>query len=400
MNELNLVTKTIVYSLFVCLFFIISWIYTDFWFQTFGLLIGFSLGLIFVRQFFFKTRKRINIILGGIVCAYLLLLGITHEIYNYVPFGEGKSIIIKNLNPSSNLSQNNSSFQYYNYSNSKIIYQDLDLDLSEIETVYSYQKFKSNSYIPLEIMELSAPDLLSFFSIFPYKKIAKVNFDSSPRFQNKLKEVSKNYEISKKIQVGGLETQMSWVNWFKSIGILLTIGLIVYLFAVIYPRKIIFKKVKPINGKFVFNKPMWSELVYSTCYFLILMYSLWLFFIADFSNEYIEKDQSSIILGWASLIFFSGVVIKKIVQQIYNINDEIIISNERIKIKNSGKFKGFKTFTKKEINTINFSDKYFSINNEEQIDYKSMNIKGYQAQIQKTIETLYNDKTINFVKED
>lgn len=395
-EQLSGTEKILAFVIFLLLVFFVGWIYADFWFQTIGLVIGFAVCL---SIYFFIPNKRLKLILGGLVGSYLLLLGISHQIYNSTSFNE--SLIIKNSSSPRLINENNSSFdEYYDYTQTKVVYQDSLIDFNDIELIYSSQRFKPNDYIPLQIVEYMAPNLTSFFSLFPYKKIAKVTLDSDLRFKNKLSSLNQLKKTTDEADVGGLEKVATWNNLFVNIGLFLFFGLLVYLGAVIYPKKMIFRKVKAIDGVYRFNKPMWAELVYAICYSLILIFSLWSFFIADFTNEYIENEKNATLLGWISTSFFSLLWLWKISNQIYNINDEIIISNEHIKIKNSGKFKGFKTFTKKEINTVNFSDEYFSINNEEQIEYKSMNIKGYKAQIQKTIETLYSDKTISFVKED
>jgi hypothetical protein len=113
----------------------------------------------------------------------------------------------------------------------------------------------------------------------------------------------------------------------------------------------------------------------------------------------IEDDESSPFAYAYLLVIFLFYPLYKFIRQISNINDEIVLSREYIKIKDYGNIVGEKIYPIKEISSITFSKEFFYVNDlsDSKHIYADMNIQGYKNQIETVIRSLYED--IEFKKE-
>ena len=348
-------------------------------------------------------NKTLKLILGGGLSGFLIVVFISHEIHNTPSFNmKDVSFIIK-TDDSTRVLEGHSSVlnKIYDYSNSEILYADKGIDFENINVIFSYQKFKENSVIPVYMQEYSAANFMGSFSLFKYKQNAEILLDLDDRFA-KYAGVDNNNKQAldeiKSLDFNSTEnTESSW-----TLGLLyFIIPLISYVVIKIVSKRIIFQKVNEENGTYTFNKPMWAEITYSSFYLFLLIGALWLWlsFDDDTYRSLIEDDESSPFAYAYLLVIFLFYPLYKCIRQISNINDEIVLSREYIKIKDYGNIVGEKIYPIKEISSITFSKEFFYVNDlsDSKHIYADMNIQGYRNQIETVIRSLYED--IEFKKE-
>lgn len=348
-------------------------------------------------------NKTLKLILGGGLSGFLIVVFISHEIHNTPSFNmKDVSFIIK-TGDSTRVLEGHSSVlnKIYDYSNSEILYADKGIDFENINVIFSYQKFKENSIIPVYMQEYSAANFVGSFSLFKYKQNAEILLDLDDRFA-KYAGVDNNNKQAldeiKNLDFNSAEnTESSW-----TLGLLyFIIPLISYVVIKIVSKRIIFQKVNEENGTYTFNKPMWAEIAYSSFYLFLLIGALWLWlsFDDDTYKSLIEDDESSPFAYTYLLVIFLFYPLYKFIRQISNINDEIVLSREYIKIKDYGNIVGEKIYPIKEISSITFSKEFFYVNDlsDSKHIYADMNIQGYRNQIETVMRSLYED--IEFKKE-
>ena len=348
-------------------------------------------------------NKTLKLILGGGLSGFLIIVFISHEIHNTPSFiMNDVSFIIKTGDSTSVLEGHSSVLnKIYDYSNSEILYADKGVDFENINIIFSYQKFKENSIIPVYMREYSAANFVGSFSLFRYKQNAEILLDTDERFA-KYAGVDNNNKQAldeiKNLDFSSIEsTESSW-----TLGLLyFIIPLILYVVIKIVAKRMIFQKVNEENGTYTFNKPMWAEITYSSFYLFLLIGALWLWLSFDDEayRSLIEDDESSPFAYAYLLVIFLFYPLYKFIRQISNINDEIVLSREYIKIKDYGNIVGEKIYPIKEISSITFSKEFFYVNDlsDSKHIYADMNIQGYRNQIETVIKSLYED--IEFKKE-
>ena len=379
--------------------FLVGFLASDFW----HISLAWTIVPIAIYLVSLLHNKTLKLILGGGLSGFLIIVFISHEIHNTPSFiMNDVSFIIKTGDSTSVLEGHSSVLnKIYDYSNSEILYADKGVDFENINIIFSYQKFKENSIIPVYMREYSAANFVGSFSLFRYKQNAEILLDTDERFA-KYAGVDNNNKQAldeiKNLDFSSIEsTESSW-----TLGLLyFIIPLILYVVIKIVAKRMIFQKVNEENGTYTFNKPMWAEITYSSFYLFLLIGALWLWLSFDDEayRSLIEDDESSPFAYAYLLVIFLFYPLYKFIRQISNINDEIVLSREYIKIKDYGNIVGEKIYPIKEISSITFSKEFFYVNDlsDSKHIYADMNIQGYRNQIETVIKSLYED--IEFKKE-
>lgn len=373
--------------------FIVGFLASDFW----HISLAWSTVPLSIYTLSLLPNKTAKVFLGGGLSGFLIIVFISHEIHNTPSFKMNDVSFIIKTGDSTRVLEGHSSVlnKIYDYSNSEILYADKGIDFENINVIFSYQKFKENSIIPVYVWEYSAAKFIGSFSLFKYKQNAEVLLDPDDRFA-KYAGVNNNNQQAldeiKNLDFSSTENAES----SRTLGLLyFIIPLILYVVIKIVANRIIFQKVNEENGKYTFNKPMWAEITYSSFYLFLLIGALWLWlsFDDDAYKSLIEDDESSPFAYAYLLVIFLFYPLYKFIRQLSNINDEIVLSREYIKIKDYGNIVGEKIYPVKEILSITFSKDFFYVNDlsDSKHMYADMNIQGYRNQIEAVIKSLYED---------
>ena len=112
-------------------------------------------------------NKTLKLILGGGLGGFLIVVFLSHENHNTPSFNmKDVSFIIKTGNSTRVLEGHSSVLnKIYDYSNSEILYADKGIDFENINVIFSFQKFKENSIIPVYMWEYSAANFVGSFSL-------------------------------------------------------------------------------------------------------------------------------------------------------------------------------------------------------------------------------------------